>query len=200
MKKPRRSRRGRGTPSEPWLTSPLPISPAGTPAPTPTPSPASSSTRAPRRGAASSHTRAAARAPRPAPNDGDEKKDLCSQGKNHHHHRRHGTSEGLAAHLSLYYGHDWPLRLVKQCGFDVVLEVLDTLTEHHGVLLDARRPAKTRQGSSMYGGTEKGELVVKNPAGLITRCVQALAAERAEAEAAVRRAQFRVVGGNDADR
>lgn len=95
------------------------------------------------------------------------------QGHRHHHHP---TPRGLIQHLRLVYRMMLARKLVDTYGYDLVVGVLDELTEIYGQLLDAPR-AGPELPYDFYGGRPTKPAEITNPAGFIYRMVQEAAVE-----------------------
>lgn len=108
---------------------------------------------------------------------GIEDTDYCPgiDGHNHHHHP---TPAGLIRHLRVYYRMMMARKLVDdpRIGYDLVIGVLDELTETYGLLLDRPKPGPLPP-YDFYGRRPAPEPEITNPAGFIYRMVHEAAVE-----------------------
>lgn len=128
-------------------------------------------------------SRASPRAPRRPENADNAAAECIEPFSSIHSHLDHSSIRGLGQHLKLYFRHDWGEDLVKRYGFDLVVEVLDELTELYGALLDAP-PLGARSPSGFVQSSPEPE--IRRPAAKITAQVKIRYERRSQARSPLR--------------
>jgi hypothetical protein len=84
-----------------------------------------------------------------------------------HYFDDHVTPEGLISHLELFFGHSWPPRLIRNYGYQAIMDTLGDLTSKYGEKLDRVDPVAAAKNP--YG---QADPIIKNPAGFLENALK----------------------------